>query len=246
RMGLDETLDTLENARFTYIYTPAVLRMSRDPKTIFNQTELLSITMLFHKFVLVNGARAKFMTRTQLLNMMGFFFELDDMDIVVTIVDRIGHAIPCNDPAFFPDRHISLECFVFLFTVYFTRDLDVKMKFAFSIYDKLDRGQLNSEQIGFFVDKFFSFLDEEESQELRSDMIQMLLQKFDLDKDTFIQASEYYEQVRKQPALMEFLGPIYPQIGRMNVLATCANIMSWFEDSPNPRIMKKNTAFVAS
>lgn len=65
------------------------------------------------------------------------------------------------------------------------------------------------------------------------------MQKFDLDKDTFIQAEEYFEVVKRQPKLLEFLGQIYPSTPKMDVVAVCANIMSWFDDSPNPRIMSK-------
>lgn len=68
------------------------------------------------------------------------------------------------------------------------------------------------------------------------------MQKFDLDKDTFIQAEEYFEVVKRQPRLMEFLGPIYPSTPKMDVVAMCFNIMSWFDDSPTPRIISKTVS----
>lgn len=132
-MGLDTTLDTVENARFTYIYTPIINRMMKDPKMIFKDYELTCIITVFHKFVLVNGPRAKFMTKLQLANMMGTIFELDDTETVSVIVDRICHHESSPFPDFLPEKHCNLESFVYLFKVYFTRDLQLKMEFAFSV-----------------------------------------------------------------------------------------------------------------
>ncbi|XP_017108469.1 calaxin [Drosophila bipectinata] len=238
-MGFDTTLDTVENARFTYIYSPLISRMLKDHKLIFKDYELTSIIMVFHKFVLANGPRAKFMTKLQLANMLGFIFELDDMEIVSVIVDRICHSESSPYPDYTPEKYCNVESFLHLFKVYFSRDLQLKMEFAFSVYDRGDKGQLNSEEVGHFVSKYFDNVDEEEAQELRLDMKVLIMQKFDLDKDTFIQAEEYYDVVTRQPRLLEFLGQIYPSNPKMEVIAVCSNILSWFDDSPNPRIISK-------
>ncbi|XP_017061859.1 uncharacterized protein LOC108101851 [Drosophila ficusphila] len=232
---LDETLDTVENARFNYLYAKAIAKLKKD--SIFTHNELVSIVMVFHKFVLVNGPRAKYMTLLQLTVLMELMFEIVDRDLIATIVFRIANTPGSRPPDFFPDKHIHLESFVRLFTIYFTRDLQMKMEFAFSIYDKADLMQLNGEVVGFFVSKFFESEDEDEAIELRLDMKEMLFQKFDLDKDTIISADEYYEVVRRQPMLLECFGRVFPPNPRMDVLALCANVMSWFDDSPHPRIM---------
>ncbi|XP_037716977.1 uncharacterized protein LOC119551627 [Drosophila subpulchrella] len=232
---LDGSLDTLENARFNYVYVKAIAKLGKD--SIFTHNELVSIVMLYHKFVLVNGPRAKYMTIAQLSMIMELLFEIEDRELSATIVYRIAHTPGSRSSDFFPDRHVHLDSFVRLFTIYFTRDLQMKMEFAFSIYDKSDSGQLNGEQVGFFVKKFFDCEDEDEATELRMDMKEMLFLKFDLDKDTNISMEEYYEVVRQQPELLECFGRVFPPNPQMEVLALCANVMSWFDDSPNPRIM---------
>ncbi|XP_039480157.1 uncharacterized protein LOC120444507 [Drosophila santomea] len=237
---LDGTLDTLENARFNYVYMKDVARLAKD--SIFSHNELVSIVMLYHKFVLVNGPRAKYMTILQLTALMELLFEIVDRDLIATIVYRIAHTPGSRAPDFFPDKHIHLESFVRLLTLYFTKDLQLKMEFAFSVYDKSDSKQLNGEQVGFFVSKFFESEDEDESIELRLDMKEMLFLKFDLDKDTNIGVDEYYEVVRRQPMLLECFGRVFPPNPQMEVLALCANVMSWFDDCPNPRIMMKPDA----
>ncbi|KAI8039486.1 uncharacterized protein LOC128254189 [Drosophila gunungcola] len=235
---LDGTLDTLENARFNYLYVKAIARLGKD--SIFTDSELVSIVMLYHKFVLANGSRAKYMTILQLTMLMELLFEIVDRDNIATIVYRIAHTPGTRNSDFFPDKHVHLDAFVRLFTIYFTRDLQMKMEFAFSIYDKTDSKQLNGEEVGSFVSKFFENEDEDEAIELRLDMKEMLFQKFDLDKDTNIQEEEYYEVVRRQPMLLECFGRVFPPNPRMEVLALCANVMSWFDDSPNPRIITKS------
>ncbi|XP_017124442.1 uncharacterized protein LOC108144268 [Drosophila elegans] len=234
---LDGTLDTLENARFNYLYVKAIARLGKD--SIFTSNELVSIVMLYHKFVLANGPRAKYMTILQLIMLMELLFEIVDRDYIATIVYRIAHTPGPRNSDFFPDKHVHLDAFVRLFTIYFTRDLQMKMEFAFSIYDKTDSKQLNGEEVGSFVSKFFENEDEDEAIELRLDMKEMLFLKFDLDKDTYIQEEEYYEVVRRQPMLLECFGRVFPPNPRMEVLALCANVMTWFDDSPNPRIVTK-------
>ncbi|KAH8290327.1 hypothetical protein KR054_001954, partial [Drosophila jambulina] len=235
---LDQTIDTLENARFNWLYANEIVQMSKD--TIFTTNELICIVMLYHKMVLANGTKAKFMTIAQLTTLMLDLFEITDCNISTTTVFRISHGSEVPHPDFCPDKHVSLESFVRLLTIYFTRDLDTKMQFAFSIYDKQDKMQLNGEDVGFFLKKFFESEDEEEATELTLDMKEMIFLKFDLDKDSIISYEEYCEVVRRQPMLMEFLGRVFPTNPCMEVLALCANVMSWFDDSPNPRVIKQS------
>ncbi|KAH8309083.1 calaxin isoform X1 [Drosophila kikkawai] len=237
---LDQTIDTLENARFNWLYANEIVQMSKD--SIFTTNELICIVMLYHKMVLANGPKAKFMIISQLTTLMLDLFEITDCNISTTTVYRISHGSAGTHPDFCPDRHVSLESFVRLLTIYFTRDLEIKMEFAFSIYDKQDKLQLNGEDVGFFLKKFFEGEDEEEATELLLDMKEMIFLKFDLDKDTNISYDEYCDVVRKQPMLMEFLGRVFPTNPCMDVLALCANVMSWFDDSPNPRIIRKSEA----
>ncbi|XP_017070356.2 uncharacterized protein LOC108107365 [Drosophila eugracilis] len=235
---LDASLDTLENARFNYLYAKAITKLRKD--SIFTDNELVSIVMLYHKFVLVNGPRAKYMTVAQLTMLMELMFEIMDRELSASIVSRIAHTPGSRSSDFIPEKHIHLESFVRLLTVYFTKDLQMKMEFAFSIYDKSDSRQLNGKEVGIFVGKFFETEDEDETAELRMDMKEMLFMKFDLDKDTNIGVEEYYTVVRRQPMLLECFGRVFPPNPQMDVLALCTNVMSWFDDSPNPRIMTKS------
>ncbi|KAH8401231.1 hypothetical protein KR009_003921 [Drosophila setifemur] len=259
---LDITLDNVENARFSYIYSPFIALAKKDPECIFSDNELMSIALIYHKFVLANGPKSKYMTKFQLSNIMDIFFEIEDRNIVSSLVFRLCQHTSDNPSDFLPEKHVSLESFFKLFTIYFTRDLEIKMKFTFSVYDRADTGQLNGEEVSFHLDKLFeNFEDEEEAMELRmvsglntcfitsitlfpQDLKELFFQKFDKDKDGNIQAEEYYEVVRSQPMMLECFGRVFPATPRMDVLALCANVMSWFEDSPNPRIMNQHQSIL--
>lgn len=100
----------------------------------------------------------------------------------------------------------------------------------------------------YFVDVFFEGNDEDEAFECRAvknqiyyiyiyiyllillsyfilqDMRELIFQKFDADKDTFISYDEYCTVVRQTPALLEFLGVVRPSATQMNVIMHCINL----------------------
>ncbi|XP_022222664.1 uncharacterized protein LOC111074248 [Drosophila obscura] len=222
---LDGTLDYMENARFNYLYAPDIVRLEKE--TIFKNTELMCVVMIYHKFAMENGPRAKFMTLMQLSSVVEDIFGISDRAINTNFVARISYDPDYYHPEFSPDRQCNLRSFVKLFEICFCDDLEKKMVFCFSVYDKTDFNSLDREVVQRYVEKFFEGDDEDEVFELRQDMVELIFMKFDLDKDSVISADEYYEVVRQQPMLMEFLGPVFPTTRQKDVVALCANIVSW-------------------
>ncbi|XP_034478161.1 EF-hand calcium-binding domain-containing protein 1-like [Drosophila innubila] len=219
---LDLTLDYMENARFNYIYGPIIAHLD----TAFTNTELLCLSMIYHKFALMNGPRAKYITQMQLGNILEHMFNVSDRDFNVAIVSRISFDPECVDPKYTADGHVSLSSFIRMFTIYFSKDLEKRMNFVFGIYDEHDRGYLDREQVVKYVNKFFYSDDEDEVQELRADMVEMIFSKFDLDKDMLISMDEYMDVVRKQPMMMEFLGRIFPTESQLDTVSHCVNLLS--------------------
>ncbi|KAL7735436.1 hypothetical protein ACLKA6_019551 [Drosophila palustris] len=219
---LDLTLDYMENARFNYIYGPIITHLDSP----FTNTELLCLSMIYHKFALENGPRAKFITQMQLGGILEHMFNVSDREINIAIVSRISHDPECVDPKFSSDRHVSLTSFIRMFSIYFSKDLEKRMAFVFGIYDENDRGYLDREQVVKLVKKFFHGEDEDEIHELRADMVEMLFSKFDIDKDMLISMEEYTDVVRKQPMMMEFLGRIFPTQSQLETVSHCVNLLS--------------------
>ncbi|KAH8370104.1 hypothetical protein KR093_002188 [Drosophila rubida] len=218
---LDLTLDYMENARFNYVYGAAVARME---EPMFTTVEKLCISMIYHKFVLRNGPRTRYMTVAQLSGFIRMMFKITDPLINQRIVKVVSQDESCVHPKFHPDRHCTLKSFMKMFTIYFSNDLEKRMQFVFSVYDEEEVGYLNRECVMRYIETFFMGDDEDELFEMRADMLELLFQKFDLDKDLVITFDEYCEVVRKQPELLEFLGTIYPSQYDLDVVGLCCNL----------------------
>ncbi|XP_017836421.1 uncharacterized protein LOC108595656 isoform X2 [Drosophila busckii] len=125
---LDLTLDYMENAKFNYIYGPILAHL----ESPFTETELLCLSMIYHKFVLENGPRAKYMTMLQLSSIIELMFKVTDRELNSSIVSRISYDPDCTDPKYSHDRHCSLPRFIKMFSIYFSTDLEKRMQFVFS------------------------------------------------------------------------------------------------------------------
>ncbi|XP_023177833.1 EF-hand calcium-binding domain-containing protein 1-like [Drosophila hydei] len=218
---LDLTLDYMENARFNYIYAGALANI----ESPFTHTEVLCLTMVYHKFVLMNGPKAKYMSLGQVGTILMKMFLLSDIEINRRVVTFVSFNQECADPKFSPDRHCTLPSFVKLFHIYFSNDLEERMLFVFNVYDGDHLGYLNREHVMRFIEKFFVGEDEDEQIEMRMDMLELIFMKFDLDKDLVITFEEYAEVIRQQPELLEFLGVVFPSKVQLNTVALCVNLL---------------------
>ncbi|XP_075166111.1 calaxin-like [Haematobia irritans] len=212
---LDATLDDVQNTRFSNIYHDLIKQMSK--QTQFTEMEVQSILMVYHKFVLANGPKAESMTIKQFNNLFLVLFKVYDLQIIERIL-----AIITSDTK----KEVDPVAWVKLFSVFMSNKLEQKMKFAFEIYDVGGTGALTREIVTLAVEKFFTGDDEDEINELRSDMVDLIFNKFDVDKDGIISYDDYSTVVTKQPMLLEFLGQCFPNVDGMTVIAYCANILS--------------------
>ncbi|XP_054746954.1 calaxin-like [Anastrepha obliqua] len=212
---LDATLDDVQNTRFGNIYHDLIKQMAKT--TQFTENEVSSILMVYHKFVLANGSKAKQMTKKQFFHLFLVMFKIFDLQIIERILLHITLDMK---------KEVDPVAWVRLFSVFMTNKLDQKIKFTFQIYNIHGTGFLNREIVTHAVEKFFVGEDEDEVNELRSDMVDLLLKKFDVDKDGVISFDDYSQVVMKQPMLLEFLGKCFPSVTGSTVIALCANILS--------------------
>lgn len=154
-MGLDSTIDEVQNSRFRNIYNQLVKQYEK--KSQFNEVELFCILLVYHKFALRNGIKAKYITKKQLANVFEVFFKISE----VYTVERIT-AIVAKDTK----KEIDPIGWLNIFEVFMTNDLEVKMQFCFQVYDFHGYGGLNREVVTKYVEKFFKSDDEDEAGEL--------------------------------------------------------------------------------
>ncbi|XP_017104324.1 calaxin [Drosophila bipectinata] len=215
-MKLDLTLNDRHNLRFQSVYGSLVPQIAR--LVPFNESEVTCILMIYYKYSLQNGPTARRITSSQLVNIVIGFQQLYDMDVVHRIVTLI-----CGGR-----KQVTPMEFVNYITIIMTRDMEQKMNFAFMVYDKNGLG-INRELISVAVERFFPG-DDDEVLEMRLDMVEFLLLKFDEDQDGVITYEEYSKVVRHQPHLLEFLGPIFPSDEARLVIAYCTAIYSHIPD----------------
>ncbi|XP_067616123.1 calaxin-like [Eurosta solidaginis] len=213
--NLDATLDDVLSTRFYNQYHNLIKKMSM--KTQFTETEISTILMVYHKLVLSNGPKARKLCTGQMFHLFMVFFKIKDISIVERIVQFITHDSKV---------HVDPVAWIKLFSVIMTNDLQKKMAFVFQIYNTSNDGYINRDNIAMAVSKFFDDLDEDELVEMRTDMADLLLKKFDVDRDELISFEDYKTVVTKQPLLMQFLGRCLPTKIDTTVIALCTNIMS--------------------
>ncbi|XP_030374697.1 uncharacterized protein LOC115624223 [Scaptodrosophila lebanonensis] len=212
--SLDSTLDSMQNNRFAALYNSMIRELTNT--THLSQTEVTSLLMVYYKFVMNNGRAAKMMTKKQFYQIFLVLFNLNDMRAADRTLLHITKHVKYVDPA----------GWIQLFTLFTTGDLTMRMKFAFAVYNTKGTGLIDREMISVAVERFFIGEDEDEVMELRADMCELIIKKFDVDKDGFISFDDYVTVVSQQPCLLEFLGRLFPSVDDQNVLAHCTNIDS--------------------
>lgn len=127
---LDLTIDYMENSRFNCLYGPMVTHMK---SSRFTDIELLCITMIYHKFTTQKGKDVKYMSVEQLRKCLLILFKISDKRINERVIRTICVDPDNHDPNYSPIHHCSLNCFIRLFTIYFSRDLEERMQFVFNV-----------------------------------------------------------------------------------------------------------------
>ncbi|XP_017036265.1 calaxin [Drosophila kikkawai] len=211
-MKLDFTMNDRHNLRFQALYGALVPQIAR--QVPFTEPEVSCLLLIYYKYSLQNGPTSRQITNTQFGKIVIGFQQLYDMDAV----DRIVTLITGDR------KYVKPMEFIQFMTIIMTRDIERKMEFAYMVYDKFDLG-INREIISNAVEKFFPG-DDDEVLEMRLDMVEFLILKFDEDQDGVITFEEYKSVVMHQPHLLEFLGPIFPSDDIRQVIAYCTAIYS--------------------
>lgn len=105
----------------------------KDLDLTLDYTQLLCISMVYHKFALQNGPKAKYITLVQLSKILELLFHVTDREINRRVVSRIAFDSESSDPKYSGERHCSLASFIKMFAIYFSTNLEKKMHFVFSV-----------------------------------------------------------------------------------------------------------------
>lgn len=121
------------------------------------------------------------------------------------LVNRILMCIP----KFWGDARISEVNLVKTISLYVRGTLEEKIGYCFCIYDIYNNGLIGGEEMMYLMRNFF-LANESGEIDCLADVIEILMKKFDIDRDRKISFDDYKQTVLRQPALLEFLGPCIP------------------------------------
>ncbi|XP_037730026.1 uncharacterized protein LOC119560577 [Drosophila subpulchrella] len=210
--NLDATIDNMENSRFAALYGSLIKELAATSE--MSQTDITCLLVVYYKFSKANGPQCKKMTKKQFYQIFLVLFNVAN----VQVIERTLLAITKDT------KYVSPQAWIHLFDLYTTKDIQVRMKFAFEVYDTKGTGVIDREQVGVACEKFFYGEDEDELNELKADMTEFLMKKFDLDKDGVISYEDYSTVVEQQPILVEFLGWLFPSKEDKDLMAHCINL----------------------
>ncbi|XP_016987042.1 EF-hand calcium-binding domain-containing protein 1-like [Drosophila rhopaloa] len=210
--NLDATIDSMENSRFSALYGALIKELAATSE--MSQTDITCLLCVYYKFCKANGPNAKKMTKKQFYQIFLVMFNVANVQVIERTLLAITKDI----------KYVSPQAWIHLFDLYTTKDIQVRMKFAFEVYDTKGTGTIDREQVGRACEKFFYGEDEDELNELKADMTEFLMKKFDLDKDGVISFEDYSTVVEQQPILVEFLGWLFPSKEDKNLMAHCINL----------------------
>ncbi|XP_039492154.1 uncharacterized protein LOC120452134 [Drosophila santomea] len=210
--NLDATIDTMENSRFAALYGSLIKELTLTSE--LSQTDITCLLVVYYKFSKANGPQCKQMTKKQFYQIFLVLFNVAS----VQVIERTLLAITKDT------KYVSPRAWIHLFDLYTTKDIHVRMRFALEVYDTKGTGVIDREQVGTACEKFFYGEDEDELNELKADMTEFLMKKFDLDKDGVISYEDYSTVVEQQPILVEFLGWLFPSKEDKDLMAHCINL----------------------
>lgn len=108
--------------------------------------------------------------------------------------------------------HIKLEDYVRLICIFLTKDLNVKIEYAFKCYDFQKDGMLNNKEAYTFLTSTVIFTgDESEGEENTRELIDLVMKMTDINSDGMISLEEFSRFVHDNQLCLELLGSVLPQ-----------------------------------
>ncbi|BES92263.1 Hypothetical protein NTJ_05073 [Nesidiocoris tenuis] len=172
-------------------------------KTSFDDWELSCVLHIFYKLTR-KGPLSRGLFRQFMHNVFGMS-RADMVDRIYAVLDE-------------PTRFVSglkAKNFVRLMSIYCRGTLDEKIHFVFRVYDLLCLGYIGRDTMVKLLVPTLIGGQKHENVETAIDMADLLMRRFDQDRDGRLSYEEYATEIRKAPDLLELCGQVFPD--RMKV-----------------------------
>ena len=170
-----------------------------EKKTNFTRIEIEGLLRIFDKIVVKYHSP---INRTVFSDILFNFFDFTNE----AMMERIFRTLTNSSSSI-----LTQDDWVYALNIFLRGSFLQVTNFAFTVYDHHRRGYLTKEDVQFFLrDVLTAKLSEEDAEELKSDMVDMVIALFDKDKDGVISRKDFVISVVSEPLLIEVLGECLP------------------------------------
>uniref|UniRef100_A0A1B6FHF3 EF-hand domain-containing protein n=1 Tax=Cuerna arida TaxID=1464854 RepID=A0A1B6FHF3_9HEMI len=192
---LDLTMNAQEEVRCRHKFR-SVIKETRS-QTHFSKHECEALLLIHYKLTKTRPLDRKYFRRV-----MYTLLELNNEILIENIFSAF-------------DRHnklvITMESWLVGLSVLLRGTLEEKISYCFKVYDLMGEGYIKREYMFRLLKHTFrGNLLGEDPEELVKDMIDMVMNKMDLDRDGLLSFDDYSQSVRKNNNLLEVLGYCLP------------------------------------
>ncbi len=171
-----------------------------EKKTNFTRIEIEGLLRIFDKIVEKYRSPINRLVFNDIL--FNFFDFTND-----TMMERIFRALTHSST----NSVLTYDDWIYALNIFLRGSFMQMTNFAFTVYDHQQRGYLTKEDVQHFLkDVLIAKLPEEDADELKSDMVDMVIALFDKDRDGTISRKDFILSVVSEPLLIEVLGECLP------------------------------------
>lgn len=171
-----------------------------EKKTNFTRIEIEGLLRIFDKIVEKYHSP---INRPVFNDILFNFFDFTND----TMMERIFRALTHSSA----NSVLTYDDWIYALNIFLRGSFMQMTNFAFTVYDHQQRGHLTKEDVQYFLrDVLIAKLPEEDADELKTDMVDMVIALFDKDKDGSISRKDFVISVVSEPLLIEVLGECLP------------------------------------
>lgn len=197
----DQTADAKEENRFRNKWADFIKLYVKEKKTHFSQKELEAIALIYFKFERESHSSTGFITRFQFRSIFHITFNMPED----TFIDRVMVGL---DKGISPT--VTLETWFNTMSLFLRGSLEEKINYCFVCYDVMGDGFIKRNFMTNLMKTSIIKSNIEDIEEAVNDLVDLIIQKMDIDRDGSISFNDYRVSVLKQPILLQCLGQVIP------------------------------------
>lgn len=197
----DQTADAKEENRFRNKWADLLKLYIKEKKTHFSLKELEAIALIYFKLQRDSLSSTGLITRYQFRSIFHIAFNMPED----TYIDRVMVGL---DKGISPT--VTLETWINTMSLFLRGTLEEKINYCFVCYDVMGDGFIKRNFMTNLMRTSIIKSNIEDIEEAVNDLVDLIIQKMDIDRDGSISFNDYRMSVLEQPILLQCLGQVIP------------------------------------